>query len=218
MGSFKRMKSVDLTIGERRNYLVYLERVGAKNGFVQIRCKCDCGNILVVCKANFLSGATKSCGCYRQKIMAETAKSRRLPPGISTFKLVLYMYKKAAAERGHCFSLSESRFYALTQMPCSYCGCPPATLRTVKSKHGTFLYNGVDRIDNTIGYLESNVVPCCKLCQYAKRHLRVEVFLEWAKRLVAFQEQHPFQYGQSVMVPPVEIQGTAAPGDSPYYG
>ena len=38
-------------------------------------------------------------------------------------------------------------------------------------------YNGIDRKDNALGYVEGNVVSCCKFCQYAKRDLPYEEFV-----------------------------------------
>lgn len=37
--------------------------------------------------------------------------------------------------------------------------------------------NGLDRVDNSIGYIESNVVPCCYICNKMKGELPVEDFL-----------------------------------------
>ena len=46
-----------------------------------------------------------------------------------------------------------------------------------------FRYNGVDRIDNSRGYEEGNVVPCCRQCNWSKRDLTTEQFLAWVLRV-----------------------------------
>ena len=40
-----------------------------------------------------------------------------------------------------------------------------------------YLYSGIDRIDSNLGYLENNVVPCCKFCNFMKLNLTTEDFL-----------------------------------------
>ena len=47
--------------------------------------------------------------------------------------------------------------------------------------NGDFIYNGIDRLDNNEGYLPSNVVTCCKICNRAKHSLTVVEFLEWVR-------------------------------------
>lgn len=39
-----------------------------------------------------------------------------------------------------------------------------------------FIYNGLDRVDNTKSHTKENCVPCCKYCNYAKRNLTIEEF------------------------------------------
>ena len=65
-------KLIDLT-GQRFGRLVALERVeNAKDGKVQWKCKCDCGNEVIVKTNNLRSGNTKSCGCYAKDRISET--------------------------------------------------------------------------------------------------------------------------------------------------
>jgi hypothetical protein len=67
--------------------------------------------------------------------------------------------------------LSKKDFSDLTQKECHYCG-----------KEGP---NGIDRIDNTTGYVLSNCVPCCKHCNYVKGDLSKEDFETWKKRFIS---------------------------------
>ncbi len=54
-----------------------------------------------------------------------------------------------------------------------------------KVKVRAFPFNGVDRIDSKKGYEETNVVPCCKMCNFAKKELKYEEFMVWINRLKA---------------------------------
>ena len=58
-------KSIDLK-GKRFSRLTVIERVeNNSRGNTMWRCKCDCGNEIVVRGSCLTSGNTKSCGCYR---------------------------------------------------------------------------------------------------------------------------------------------------------
>jgi len=48
---------------------------------------------------------------------------------------------------------------------------------------GNLIYNGVDRIDSTKGYIKDNLVPCCEICNKAKSNLDIEIFLNWVNRI-----------------------------------
>ncbi len=56
-------------IGEKFNHLTILEYFGiSKHRQHMVKCKCDCGEILVVVLYNVKSGHTKSCGCLKKGI------------------------------------------------------------------------------------------------------------------------------------------------------
>ena len=56
--------------------------------------------------------------------------------------------------------VSVEQFNAITALPCSYCGTTDKI--------------GVDRIDNTQGYLGFNCASCCGTCNFIKRGMSVE--------------------------------------------
>lgn len=93
-------------------------------------------------------------------------------------------YKKGAKERNLAFDLSKNKFGYLIFQRCYYCGCIESNIREIK-KYKTneidrvLKYNGIDRIDNTMGYVESNVVPCCKTCNIAKHTMTQNDFYTW---------------------------------------
>jgi hypothetical protein len=107
-------------------------------------------------------------------------KSRMLPNGGAGKNILLRQYKDGAKARGLEWTLSEETFFSLLTQDCTYCGTAPA--QEVKG----FLYNGVDRQDNTRGYAEGNCVSCCGLCNFWKRDLSVENFKEHASKVAAF--------------------------------
>lgn len=48
---------------------------------------------------------------------------------------------------------------------------------------GKLKRDGIDRIDSDEGYFINNCVTCCAKCNFAKRNLSVDVFLDLIKRI-----------------------------------
>lgn len=67
--------------------------------------------------------------------------------------------KSRCKARGIEFTLSKEQWKELIVKPCYYCGKDLSSI-----KKGSAL----DRMDNNIGYLPDNVVPCCESCNYIK--------------------------------------------------
>jgi hypothetical protein len=110
---------------------------------------------------------------------------------------ILLGYKRKALQRGLEWAISDQRFFELTQMPCYYCSSVPATTRRSKTQNGPFVYNGVDRKENERGYINGNVVPCCKICQRAKMDMPFKEFVTWLMRIgVVFSDPEDFRMGR----------------------
>ena len=114
----------------------------------------------------------------REKSRHKLAKENNL------YKRVLYNYKKSAAKRGIEWGLTDEEAISLIEQNCAYCGVNCAN----RIKSGTvvkkeFLYNGIDRIDNTKGYIPENVNACCDMCNHAKKNHSLHDFLQWSMRL-----------------------------------
>lgn len=93
------------------------------------------------------------------------------------------MYKGNAKKKGYSFKLTEKQFSEITKQDCFYCGAKPSNVTGRKRKSGNYIYNGLDRVDNTKGYTIDNVVPCCRFCNNAKSNHTLQEFKEWSERL-----------------------------------
>ena len=60
--------------------------------------------------------------------------------------------KGGAVTRNLKFTISADQFREITKQNCYYCGQNPSTIQTGKTHYGEYVYNGIDRIDNNIGY------------------------------------------------------------------
>jgi hypothetical protein len=75
-------------------------------------------------------------------------------------------YKCVALKKGLVWEIDEFQFIHLTQERCYYCGDPPSN--KIPDRRGSYIYNGLDRIDSSEGYTLDNVVPCCAWCNRMK--------------------------------------------------
>ena len=76
-------------------------------------------------------------------------------------------YRENAISRNKEFSLSKQEFYTTVCNPCSICG------KLDSETH----QNGIDRIDNDIGYQTGNIQSCCGECNFMKREYPLIEFL-----------------------------------------
>lgn len=146
-------------------------------------CKCDCGNIFKVNTSAIIRGNTKSCGCLRdEKSKDNSINSRHKLARLETgAKVIFGRYKKNAETRKYNFDLEYEYFKKIISQNCFYCNAKPTNYYS-KSFY-KFTYNGIDRINNTIGYTASNIVPCCKFCNIAKNNNNINDFLNWIKNI-----------------------------------
>lgn len=74
-------------------------------------------------------------------------------------------------------SITREEFRVLAESHCHYCGDPP------DGKTHRFL--GIDRVDNDLGYITGNCVPCCWPCNRAKGTMSCQEFLEVCRKVSA---------------------------------
>lgn len=177
MDKVKRYNKNKYLIGTRFGKLEvvdFLPEYGNKPTYI---CKCDCGNETIIVKDRLTLGHTKSCGCLRKTFRLNENKD-------TSFKVKLNAYKSDAKRRGHCFELSDEKFKEISQQDCYYCGSKPENVARYSFYQDPFIYNGIDRKDNNVGYIEENCVACCNICNKAKRDLKFEDFMNWIKRII----------------------------------
>ena len=158
--------------GNRYGRLTVLEYAGHGHWL----CQCDCGSKTTVSGKSLRRGATRSCGCLAREIR----EMRTLPEGEAALNALIYRYKHDARRRGISWELAKEQCRGVFSRPCHYCGLEPAQIKT--SKNGVFLYNGIDRFDNTLGYTKENCVACCWYCNQAKSDMSIGEFKAWLTR------------------------------------
>lgn len=163
--------------GERFGRLVVIDEYReVKNGRSRryLVCQCDCGNIAHIDKSHVLRGYTRSCGCLQNESRKGLGSHFKKDLGESAFNETYGAYKKSARLRGYDFELTKEEFREIVTEPCIYCGESLTQSKHKKSGNGEFRYTGIDRYDNSKGYIPSNCVPCCKRCNRIKTTMSAE--------------------------------------------
>ena len=171
---------------------------------------CLCGNEFTSRK----DGSAKSCGCINanKNTTRRTGKfiysiDERANKAIMAAAREVYRFYKDG-------DISFDKFLELAKCFCYYCGSSPSnslnqglkktgSLRYVKRANSngdvvlrpavysdlgdkaTFLYNGLDRKDQTQPHNLNNIVVCCKTCNFMKRKMSIEDFTNHIKRIYA---------------------------------
>lgn len=173
-------KFIDLT-GKKFGKLTIIRRdyPNKKRGQPKWLCKCDCGNEKIIIGYSLRGGVTKSCGCLTKE---SASKKNRLESGLSNMRRKINGYKIRAKKRGIEYNLTEEQFKEITQKDCFYCKASPNNIAKQFQYNGIYIYNGLDRIDNTKGYTLENVIPCCKMCNIAKSNHTLQEFKDWVEK------------------------------------
>lgn len=135
-------------------------------------CTCVCGNKTTASTNNLTSGNTKSCGCMR----LDNLRLRFYKGKDAAVNSIFTEYRSGAKESLREFRLTKPELEWLISQRCYYCGDPPSNERTTQGGY-KLMYNGIDRINNDLGYDKNNVVPACKRCNFMKSNLSKKEFI-----------------------------------------
>lgn len=128
----------------------------------------------------------QSCGCMQSKRDRKVVGSgRRSAEGTRVeINNLISIYKSNARKRGVSFDLTYTQFETLVDGECYFCGDTGGnTLR--KRGYNVYSYTGIDRVDNSVGYLPSNCVSCCSWCNRAKNNGTLSNFVDKCKKITS---------------------------------
>lgn len=144
--------------------------------------RCECGSTFIGTTSTikqkteqFLELGTAGC-----KLCVNKVRRTNLPK-VKYYRAILNDYKRNAYDRNYSFDLTDEECINLFESPCHYCG----TLNSNSAKVGKLIinYNGIDRMNNSLGYTPTNVVSCCKQCNYAKNKYDYNEFIEHIEKI-----------------------------------
>jgi len=157
-------------MGQKFGKWEVLEYLGASTW----RCRCECGTEKPIT------------GWRLQHTSMCSRCSKALPDFEAAFRGVFDTYRGNAQRANREFTLTADDAKALFGQNCHYCGRSPQTTRKAKRYHlSGFTYNGIDRVDNSKGYIVSNCVSCCSICNRMKFNLSASDFLAYICAIAA---------------------------------
>ncbi len=170
------MKQLSIPTGATFGRWTVLDCAGKdKFGNTKVTCKCVCGYQGVARLARIKADLGGTC--------TGNHATRSTPAGVSMMRAIYRRYKNSANERGYAFDLTQSQFQGLTSESCFYCGMPPNRTYQTPDSPTAYTYNGIDRMDNTRGYVLDNCVPCCWQCNKLKSTMPYAEFTAWLDRI-----------------------------------
>lgn len=140
------------------------------------KCECICGNIKDYKGNSLRRGLVKSCGCKKGEL--NSVHRRKIYSGLNK---IFDNYKREAMNRNYTFELIKEDFKYLIEQECYYCG--DRNSNTLNLKYMQFKYNGIDRINNNLGYNIKNCVSCCNICNEMKMDRTQEQFLNHVRKI-----------------------------------
>ena len=163
-----RDRAIALRMGRKYQHASILRHLG--NYVYEF--KCQCGKLFT--KAAKRIHARSNCGCLNNQYKPVNAV------GVNT---VYSTYKDNAHRHRRPFELDKSTFASLLAGNCAYCSDPPSGKIILSGDGRVFMYNGIDRLDNTEGYVQGKVVTCCNRCISLKNKYSYAEFTNIVKRI-----------------------------------
>ena len=86
-------------------------------------------------------------------------------------------YKLSAELKQLDFELTKEDFVVIVKKECEYCG--------IMQDKG---FNGIDRLDSSVGYISENCVSSCAMCNYMKKCLNKQTFLHRIEHIMTYNK------------------------------
>jgi hypothetical protein len=154
--------------------LLIIQRLGSHKSSKSIiyLCECICGKQIELTSKALQRRKIINCGC---KIIP----GKKLPGDQAIFNKLLSGYKSNAKRKNLPFTLTNNECRSLFKGNCFYCGVEPKQIFTHKKSIGEFIYNGIDRLNNDMGYSLMNTASCCTKCNFIKNKYSYIDFYKW---------------------------------------
>lgn len=123
-----------------------------------------------------------------------------------TVRMRMSSQRCGAIKLGREWKLSFEQHQSLVLSSCHYCGTPPAPT------------NGIDRMDNQVGYIPKNCVPCCWPCNRMKGPMTYTAFIRRCQMIrnhIASQPDTMFPLQEPGVESPRLVRSHDNRGDDP---
>jgi len=144
-------------------------------------CLCECGKEKLVSTNHLTMNQVKSCGCFQEE--------KLIPLNELKINHIYSKIKSSAKQRNIKFEISKKFIEKICFENCFFCGGIPDTLGFIKRRNEgyyEFYHSGIDRVNPLLGYIEENCVSCCKKCNWMKRNMTYNEWIDHIKKILEF--------------------------------
>ncbi|CAM4309058.1 hypothetical protein BAMA_22965 [Bacillus manliponensis] len=153
------------------------------SGRTQIKysCICDCNtdHLVYIKRDDLIHKRRIHCGCLRKE-PTNKYKNRK-------YAILKHYYNSSLVKRSSKKRFTEiidfDIFVLLVQQPCVFCGDSYSCILKDRFSSEQIKCNTIDRLNNNLGYVPGNCVPCCVKCNIAKGERTLEQFIQWILNL-----------------------------------
>lgn len=170
------MRVID-RIGKKYHQLLIVSISHKIKNLTYVNTICDCGKEKIICLQNIVRTKKPTKSCNHLKIENLKSFSNKEPNFKSEYKRWL---KNDVKSRNKTSDLTIEQYSILIMNNCHYCNSPGTQIMHFSQ---AFKRNGIDRIDNNIGYTINNCVSCCSICNFAKRSSNYDDFINWVEKV-----------------------------------
>ncbi|MEG0774390.1 hypothetical protein [Clostridium sp.] len=174
--------------GKKFNMLSVVKFVKKDKGRFYYEVECDCGNKKVM-RSDSIK-VNKHCGGDTHKPEGPELQMDRVEvlKKEEYYQSIIRRSKKLNSQEDNIISFEE--FSNIVDKECYYCEEKGSKIRKDKYSNTEILINGIDRMDNNLGYITKNVVSCCKWCNYSKHESNISYFANWIYRTYNYMILH----------------------------
>lgn len=184
--------------GQKYNHLTMLYPTRSGGGGVGMfwMAQCDCGTMKEVRGSEAKLGYIKTCGkCeYHSQLLLEASKKSALNKDPKRPMREAYAsYATGAISRNLEWKLTPEQFEEIVKQNCTYCQAAPREyyrkVRKGKGRGLKAIRNGIDRINNNVGYTFNNCTACCATCNRIKGTMDIVEFAKQISRMYEVLKQ-----------------------------
>ena len=150
-------KKKDLTGRKFGRLLVINEANERKHSYIQWKCYCECGNLVVVPSNKLQTGNTKSCGCLQKERAAESNKLTKTTHSLHGTKVCTAWYNI----KDRCYNSNHKYYHYYggrgIKLEERFFSDLPAFYEEVGDPPDNSDKWSIDRIDNNLGYITGNM-------------------------------------------------------------
>jgi ribosomal protein L21 len=155
---------------ERRNNRIEINKKTKDD-----KCCLKCGEEIKLDKIIVTTKGDVSLYCKKCFVRRKNIESNRGKRDRKNYYKSFDYYLKRAKKKGFEFEIPKEEFEKMQNDNCYYCDNP-------KKKY----FQGVDRLNSSLGYIKHNIVPCCEICNMMKNTLNEATFILMCAHIAHF--------------------------------